>query len=51
MKSLPINTLKIDRSFINNLKDSSDIAIVKAIITMGNGLDLKIVQKGTDRTA
>ncbi len=49
LKDLPINTLKIDRSFINNLRnDTSDIAIVKAIITMGHGLDVKVLAEGVE---
>ncbi|PLS15504.1 diguanylate cyclase [Bacillus sp. M6-12] len=48
LKSLPIDTLKIDRSFISNLRDTTDIAIVKAIITMGQGLDVKIVAEGVE---
>ncbi|WP_075981481.1 bifunctional diguanylate cyclase/phosphodiesterase [Bacillus massilinigeriensis] len=49
LRNLPINTLKIDRSFINNISDdSSDVAIVKAIITMGNGLDVKVVAEGVE---
>ncbi|MBU8877421.1 EAL domain-containing protein [Bacillus sp. FJAT-29790] len=49
LKDLPIDTLKIDRSFINNLRiNTSDIAIVKAIITMGHGLDVEIVAEGVE---
>jgi diguanylate cyclase (GGDEF)-like protein/PAS domain S-box-containing protein len=49
LRNLPINTLKIDQSFINNLhNDPSDIAIVKAIITMGQGLAVKIVAEGVE---
>lgn len=49
LKDLPINTLKIDRSFINNLRvNTSDIAIVKAIITMGHGLSVKVVAEGVE---
>lgn len=49
LKNLPIDYLKIDRSFINNLKvDTSDIAIVKAIITMGHGLSVKVVAEGVE---
>lgn len=49
LKDLPINTLKIDRSFINNLRlDTSDIAIVQAIITMGHGLAVKVVAEGVE---
>ncbi|MBP3040522.1 EAL domain-containing protein, partial [Bacillaceae bacterium Marseille-Q3522] len=49
LKNLPINSLKIDRSFIENLEgNSSDIAIVKAIITMGQGLSIKVVAEGVE---
>lgn len=49
LRNLPIDTLKIDQSFINNLNDDpSDIAIVKAIITMGQGLAVKIVAEGVE---
>ncbi|GLB58855.1 bifunctional diguanylate cyclase/phosphodiesterase [Cytobacillus sp. NCCP-133] len=49
LKDFPINTLKIDRSFINNLSlNTSDIAIVKAIITMGHGLAVKVVAEGVE---
>ncbi|WP_281274455.1 EAL domain-containing protein [Mesobacillus subterraneus] len=41
--------MKIDQSFINNLHDEpSDIAIVKAIITMGKGLSVKVVAEGVE---
>ena len=50
LKHLPIDCLKIDRSFINNLKlDTSDIAIVEAIITMGHGLSVKVVAEGVEK--
>jgi diguanylate cyclase (GGDEF)-like protein/PAS domain S-box-containing protein len=49
LRNLPIDTLKIDQSFINNLHDDpSDMAIVKAIITMGQGLAVKIVAEGVE---
>lgn len=49
LKDLPIDHLKIDRSFINNLRiDTSDIAIVKAIITMSHGLAVKVVAEGVE---
>lgn len=49
LRNLPIDSLKIDQSFINNLHDDpSDMAIVKAIITMGQGLSVKIVAEGVE---
>lgn len=49
LRNLPIDTLKIDQSFINNLHDDpSDIAIVKAIIMMGQGLSVKVIAEGVE---
>lgn len=49
LKNLPIDSLKIDRSFINNLHiEDSDVAIVKAIITMGQGLEVRVVAEGVE---
>jgi diguanylate cyclase (GGDEF)-like protein/PAS domain S-box-containing protein len=49
LKDLPIDALKIDRSFIKHLhKNTSDIAIVKAIVTMGHGLGIKVVAEGVE---
>lgn len=49
LRNLPIDTLKIDRTFINNLQlDTSDIAIVKAIITMGLGLAVEVIAEGVE---
>lgn len=49
LKNLPIDTLKIDRTFINNFKSETvDYSIVKAIITMGNGLSVKVVAEGVE---
>lgn len=49
LRSLPINSLKIDRSFVNNIQDTPiDMAIVKAIITMGEGLEVDIVAEGVE---
>ncbi|MBD3110299.1 EAL domain-containing protein [Bacillus sp. AGMB 02131] len=50
LKNLPIDSLKIDRSFINNLKqETSDMAIVEAIIMMGHGLSVKVVAEGVEK--
>jgi diguanylate cyclase (GGDEF)-like protein len=49
LKQFPFNTLKIDRSFIKDLHSSAqDIAIVKTIITLGQGLNLNVVAEGVE---
>jgi diguanylate cyclase (GGDEF)-like protein len=49
LKQLPLNTLKIDQSFIRDLKpNSKDIEIIKAVIALGKGLDLTIVAEGVE---
>lgn len=49
LKNFPIDTLKIDQSFIRNLTTySGDAAIVKAIITMAKNLHLEIVAEGVE---
>jgi len=49
LKHLPIDTIKIDRSFIKYLPDSqSDLALSKAIIDIGKEFQLKVVAEGVE---
>ncbi len=49
LKKLPIQTLKIDRSFINDLGiDDDNDTIVKATISMANNLNLKVIAEGVE---
>jgi len=49
IKQFPIDTLKVDRSFIRNIpKDSEDKAITEAIIAMGRVLSLTVVAEGVE---
>lgn len=49
LNRLPIDRLKIDRSFINNIeRDSEKQAIVAAIIAMGKSLRLKVLAEGVE---
>jgi EAL domain-containing protein (putative c-di-GMP-specific phosphodiesterase class I) len=44
----PINTLKIDRSFISALVATSDTGIVRTIIMLAHDLGLKVVAEGVE---
>ncbi|MDQ0483482.1 EAL domain-containing protein [Guptibacillus hwajinpoensis] len=49
LKDFPLDILKIDQSFIRNLQENNaDAAIVKAVITMCEGLNLSIVAEGIE---
>ncbi|HET9206221.1 MAG TPA: EAL domain-containing protein, partial [Burkholderiaceae bacterium] len=49
LKRFPIDTLKVDRSFIRELPaDSEDKAIAEAIIAMGKTLSLTVVAEGVE---
>jgi diguanylate cyclase (GGDEF)-like protein len=50
VKRLPVDVLKLDGSLISALgRSEEDAAIVSAVITMAEGLDLRTVGKGVER--
>ncbi|MDQ1660934.1 MAG: hypothetical protein QOJ68_914 [Blastococcus sp.] len=50
LKRLPVQEVKIDRSFVTGLcdQDSEDVAIVRAIVDLGRHLGLDVVAEGVE---
>ncbi len=49
LKKLSFDTLKIDRSFVQKLNNSTqDMAIVSSLISLGRGFNLKVVAEGVE---
>lgn len=49
LKSIPANTIKVDRSFVNNMESNQkDLAIVKTIINLSHSLSCDVVAEGVE---
>lgn len=49
MRRFPIDTLKVDRSFVRDLTtDAGDASVVSAVINMGRSLHMRVVAEGVE---
>ncbi|MGE4194040.1 MAG: EAL domain-containing protein [Pseudodesulfovibrio sp.] len=49
LQQLPVDTLKVDRSFISRMKsDPENMEIVKAVIALARSLDLNVIAEGVE---
>lgn len=49
LQTLPLNTLKIDRSFVNRIKDGKrNVVLVDTIIMMARNLGLEVIAEGVE---
>ncbi|MCR6105736.1 EAL domain-containing protein [Salipaludibacillus agaradhaerens] len=48
LKELPINTIKIDKAFVDDMTNNKGHSVVKSIIQIGRNLGLKIIAEGIE---
>ena len=46
--NIPINTLKIDKTFIDNIKNYKNKALIKSIVGLSKDLKYKIITEGVE---
>ena len=48
LQQFPIDWLKIDKTFVTELKQSGNSVLVDAILAMGKGLGMKLIAEGVE---
>jgi EAL domain-containing protein (putative c-di-GMP-specific phosphodiesterase class I) len=48
LTSVHIDTLKIDRSFVHNLSEPNNMAIIRAVVSLGGALDVQVLAEGVE---
>lgn len=49
LRTLPIDTVKLDRSFVVNIdSNSQDLRLIRGIVSLAKGLNLKLVAEGVE---
>ncbi|MDH5236743.1 MAG: EAL domain-containing protein [Acidimicrobiia bacterium] len=50
LRELPVDLLKVDRAFVSHIEESTeDQAIVRAVITLAEALDMVVIAEGVER--
>jgi EAL domain-containing protein (putative c-di-GMP-specific phosphodiesterase class I) len=48
LKRMPVDTMKIDQSFVKDISTENDDVLVKAIIAIGKNLNYKVIAEGVE---
>ena len=48
LQQLPVQTLKIDRSFVSGIQNASNVEIVRAILSLASGLSMNVTAEGVE---
>jgi diguanylate cyclase (GGDEF)-like protein len=49
LKQIPFHSIKIDQSFVRELKDDpEDLAIISAVLAIGKGFNLRVIAEGVE---
>jgi diguanylate cyclase (GGDEF)-like protein len=48
LQQLPVQTLKIDRSFVSGIENTSNVQIVRAILALASGLAMNVTAEGVE---
>ena len=51
LKHLPLDTIKIDRSFVAGIDETADRSIVEAVVALAHGLEIGVVAEGIETDA